>query len=280
MYKKVTGLALVALFISQISLAAPNKIILTSKNAVVINSQFDSRSVAEVAEKAKMLESNDSKKHIFLIIRSPGGHIVDGLSLIDYLKAFNRPVDTITLFAASMGFQTVQGLNKRYITPSGVLMSHKASGQFVGEFPGQLDSRYNFWLNRITNMNKTTINRTNGKHTLRSYENLIENEYWCEGQDCVDQGFADEVVLVACDSSLSGTKTEEEKAQFMGYNVTLQLEYPNCPLISGITNFRISIEGKDIDSIKNIKKEVLNIIKQQAQELVKSKTDMKVIKGY
>jgi len=166
---------------------------------------------------------------IYLFLYTPGGSIQDGLELIEFLTALNRPVHTVTLFSASMGFQTVQHLGKRYILKYGVLMSHKARGGFRGEFGGglsQLDARYGMWLRRVDMMDKQTVSRTDGKQTIKTYRASYDNELWLNGQEAVDQGYADEVVSVKCDLSLQGTVEKTKNSGFM----SVQAIFSKCPI--------------------------------------------------
>jgi hypothetical protein len=162
------------------------------------------------------------------------------MEMLEGLKGLNRPVDTVTAFGASMAFQTVQQLGKRYITSSGVLMSHRAAGGFEGSFggekPSQIDSRKNFWESRLQEMDQRTVDRSGGKQTLASYQRAYDNELWITGTQAVAQGYADEVVTVSCDSSLSGVTTHE--IMFMGI-IPIDYDLDNCPLNSSPMNIRI-----------------------------------------
>ncbi len=224
------------------------KVTLTSSNTVVMDSVFSDTSVAKVLLAARELNNElSSGKPIYLVISSPGGSIEAGLELIDNLNALGRTVHTVTLFSASMGFQTVQGVpGTRYITSTGTLMSHKASGGFEGEFPGQVDSRYQYYLRRIGKLDEQTVARSRGLLTLESYRALYENEYWCEGQDCVDKGLADEAVLVACDKSLDGTKESTYAFSFLGRDVEVQLTKAACPTITGVLDQVVNVNGQPV----------------------------------
>jgi len=225
--------------------AGPTEVVLTEDNAIWMNDYFDSTPVAKTIARAKELDARlPSKEPIYLIINSGGGSIEAGLELIDNLKHMNRPIHTISAFAASMGFQTVQGLGTRYITTTGTLMSHKARGGFYGEFPGQLDSRYGFWLKRVNEMDKVAVARTKGKHTLKSYKALVENEYWCQGSECISEGFADKVVNASCDKSLTGTRQANEKFIWGGAAIELVWTYDKCPLNTGELDFEVYVNGK------------------------------------
>jgi ATP-dependent Clp protease protease subunit len=224
------------------------KIVLTSDNVIVLGDIINGETVAGVITKAKELDSSGNllgkvgvaRKPIYLYVRSPGGEIQTGLEMLEALKGLNRPVDTVTAFGASMAFQTVQQLGKRYITSSGVLMSHRAAGGFEGSFggekPSQIDSRKNFWEARLQEMDQRTVDRTSGKQTLASYQRAYDNEMWITGSQAVAQGYADEVVTVSCDSSLAGVTTHE--IMFMGI-IPIDYDLDNCPLNSAPMNIRI-----------------------------------------
>lgn len=224
------------------------KVILTSDNTIILNDAIEGSSVAEVIKKANALDKSSnllgkitSKKDcIKVFLRTPGGEIQTGLEMIEALNGLNRCVDTVTMFAASMGFQTAQQLGKRYIIKNGVLMSHRATGGFEGEFggqkPSQVESRKSFWEQRITEMDEKTVERTNGKQTLASYQASYVPELWLTGQQAVEQGYADEVVEVQCDSSLSGITTKS--INFMGI-INIHYDLDNCPLNSTPMNIRI-----------------------------------------
>ena len=227
--------------------ANPNAdVVLTVDNTLDMRLAFDEESTSRIAKKAKELDAripaNDS---LFLVLDSPGGSIDYGIELINNLNALNRPVKTITIFSASMGFQTVQGLQgERLLTKKGTLMAHKAKGTFRGEFPGQFDNRYQYYLKRVLSLDAEVVKRTNGRHTAASYAALIENEYWCEGQDCINDGFADKIVTATCDKSLAGTiNIVYDRFMYRGRTIEIVDTKSVCPLITGVLGFNIYVDG-------------------------------------
>lgn len=239
--------------VSTLSKASPSagqeSVVLSGDNLIVLNSQVDGESTAAVIAKAKQLDAKLSglgikekvsgKKPLYLFLNTPGGSIQAGLEMIEALKGLGRPVNTITLFAASMGFQIAQNLDQRLIIRNGVLMSHRAKGGFEGEFggqaPSQIESRYALWKSRLDEMDAQTVSRTNGKQTIASYQKQYASEMWLTGQQSVDQGYADAVVSLKCDKSLEGT-TQHEAEVFI-FHVTYDLD--NCPLNTSPMNVKV-----------------------------------------
>jgi ATP-dependent Clp protease protease subunit len=256
--KKLTIGLVAAMLLATISISAASKeakqdtIVLTKNNLITLNSQVDGQSVSSVISKAKELDSSlnsgitnrlkgGDKAPLYLFLNTPGGSIQAGLELIETLKGLGRPVNTVTLFAASMGFQIAQNLDERYIIKNGVLMSHRARGGFEGEFggqtPSQIESRFQLWMDRLNEMDQQTVNRTKGKQTLESYQKAYASELWITGTKSVEQGYADKVVSVKCDSSLSGTTQHE--LSFFG--IPIQYELDNCPLNTSPMNIKIGL---------------------------------------
>jgi ATP-dependent protease ClpP protease subunit len=165
---------------------------------------------------------------LYMVMATPGGSIQAGLELITFLNSLKHPIHTITIFSASMGFHIVQQMRgERYILPFGTLMTHRAYGSFEGEFPGQLDSRYKFYLRRLRAMDRLVVKRLGNSYTMKSYNTLYADEFWVDGSDAVRIGFADATVKVRCGDTLSGTR--EEKLNFLGFQ--LKITWSQCPLI-------------------------------------------------
>jgi ATP-dependent Clp protease protease subunit len=242
-------------------------VVLSRSNTLVLNGEVNGESTSGIIASAKKLDDAlnggigklvTNNKHLYLFLNTPGGSVQSGLEMIEALKGIGRPVDTITLFAASMGFQIAQNLDDRLILKNGILMSHHATGEFVGSFggiqPSQVDSRYKLWLDRVRELDEQTVSRTNGKQTYESYTKQYDHEMWLTGTKSVEQGYADRIVAVKCDSTLSGSTTKH--ASFLGFDIAYDLD--NCPLNTSPMNVRISqLDGKALSN------ELLNEVKNK-----------------
>ena len=225
----------------QVKQAKPELVTLSADNTLHLSDSFNSQAVTELMQKATAMDANlKSGYPIFVVLYTPGGSIQLGLELFEFLKGLNRPVHTITIFAASMGFQMVQHMGDRIIMKYGVLMSHKARGAFSGEFGGgisQLDSRYQLWLRRITLMDQQTVDRTKGKQTMKTYTDAYTPELWLNGEEAVEKGYADKVATVRCDISLTG---EREETFDFGFFKIIAV-FSKCPLKTRPLDIKVAI---------------------------------------
>lgn len=245
-----------------------NTVVLTKDNLLVLDSEVDGGSVSAIISKAKELDNtlNASKGRLYsnntaplyLFLNSPGGSIQAGLELMEALHGIGRPVNTVTLFAASMAWQIAQGLDERLILKNGVLMSHRAAGGFEGYFggtrPSQIDNRYQLWLDRVKELDEQTVARTNGKQTYDSYTKEYQNEMWLTGTKAVNEGYADRIVTIKCDVTLNGVTSK--RVSYMGMDVTYDLD--KCPINTSPQNIKFqSTDGKTINA------ELLNKIRTE-----------------
>jgi ATP-dependent protease ClpP protease subunit len=230
--------------------AKPVEIILTERNSIVFNQAFKGEYVAkkqlEVISKNNLIPRKDP---LYIVMDTPGGSVTAGLAFIDTVRSLKRPVHTITLFAASMGYQVVQELGTRFITPSGTLMSHRgAVSGMSGQVPGELNSRLGYIMSMLEDMNHRAANRV--KMDVRDYRNAIINELWVYGHHAVARKHADVVASVTCDKKLSEGTVQEEFATLFG---NIKVTYSKCPLISGPIDFQFSREFKPENKLKAIK---------------------------
>jgi ATP-dependent Clp protease, protease subunit len=242
----ITVLAILATIVAVIGTSsdgeAKDVLVLSKDNIIVLNEPVMPDSTAKIISQAMELDGAKTKKPIYLFLLTPGGSIQSGLELIEALSGLKRPVNTVTSFAASMGFQIAQNLKERLIMKSGVLMSHRAAGSFDGSFgglrPSQIDNRYNFWLERLEEMDAQTVARTKGKQTMDSYKHAYASEMWLTGSRAVEKGYADKVVFVRCDETLRGTT---KKTVNIAGLLELSYDISDCPVNSGPTNVLVRI---------------------------------------
>ena len=224
-------------------------ITLNSKNSINFNQAFTPEFVSKKQLDAISLCYATPNSDIYIVLYTPGGSVSAGQLFFDTLNALPCNFHTITIFSASMGYITVQSLSKRYILPSGTLMSHRASIRGLsGEIGGELDQIYNLLKTNIKQINKTVAKRVG--LTVEKYEDLISDELWLTGASAVSSKHADELALVKCDESLLGTNTQRINTFFGAFNV----EFSDCPIITAPLGVSGSGDVKQLfDYYQNIK---------------------------
>lgn len=229
----------------------PPILTLTKKNTLVLRGVVNSESVT--ALELQLLEMSDKLKKtdtIYLVLDTPGGSVYSGLELIDTIHGIPQKVKTVTVFAASMGFQIAQNLDERLILPSGTLMSHRASiSGMSGELNGELNTRLNHIMKVIARMDKIAAKRMSLSN--KKYQDMIHDELWMDGEQSVELKAADRVVLARCDSTFAGT-SRVELGRIFDYVITGEMS--NCPLVTGAMNIRVeqTTTEEKIDEAKDL----------------------------
>lgn len=231
-------------------------ITLESKNSVVLRGPVTGSSVGKIMKQLNEISRSVSKDTpIFLVLDTPGGSIDAGNDLIDLAKALPQKVHTVTLFAASMGFQIAQNLDKRYIIRNGTLMSHRANVRgLAGQVKGELESRYKMIRRQVDYLDFIAAKRLG--LDVKTYDALILNEYWVHGFDAVEKKIADEQVMVRCGDSMIGSEVVKYDTIFGAVYVT----FSKCPLIKepeAINFGGMSLENKRVVS-KSLKLAIEN----------------------
>ncbi len=239
----------------------PNKklplIVLGKKNTLSFREVVTSKSISKLQRKLfNMSYRLPRNATIYLVLDSPGGSLSAGNVFIDTAKAIPQKVKTISLFSASMAYHIVQNLDERIVTPSGTLMSHRASlggmgGEIGSDGKGEYLTRTNWILRQLKIMDSKVAKRL--KMSLKKYQDLISDEYWVDGQDAVEENSADRVALVRCGKDLKGTEVVVVDS-FFG---TIDAHFSKCPLISypikiGNINFSTNNRAERIRLLKYV----------------------------
>lgn len=216
-------------------------ITLSATNSVVMDQAFSEASVNQVMTEIQTLSRKASPSAtLYLVLNSPGGSVDAGLKLISFIKALPQKVSTLTIFSASMAFQTVQQLDERLLLENGTLMSHRARFGVSGEGPGELFSRLKWIMSMVDGLDQAAAKRMG--MSFDDYRNLIRDEYWVYDDHAVRDNAVDRKVLARCDESLSGTKRIMVET-FFG---TFPVQVSKCPLIPGVVSVGSPDGGGDV----------------------------------
>jgi ATP-dependent protease ClpP protease subunit len=224
---KMFAVGLVAGLLLASGIAKADQIKLDSKNTVVFRGEVSSASVtrAQLAL-AAAVKSQVLGSKIYLVLDTPGGDIAAGESFIAYAKQI-RNLETISLFAASMGSAIVQALpGKRHVTPTGTLMFHRAAIQLSGTVEsGEVESQLAYFKEMILGME--TRNAARMKISIAAYKEKVKDEWWMYGDAAVKSGAADVVSTITCSRELVEARETLTIEGFMG---SLTLVFSKCPL--------------------------------------------------
>lgn len=228
--------------------AKPHSIVLTESNSVSFNNRvtedYVSKKILEIIYKSSKTD------RLFLVLNTPGGSVSAGLKFIDVIKGIDVRIDTITVFAASMGYQFVQELGRRYILESGILMSHRGNVSGIGgQIPGELNSRINLITQLLDRMTSVSAHRVGV--SKQEYEKSITHELWLTGTNAVEKNHADEVVNVTCNQALvAKTYTKTFRTIFGNVDAV----FSSCPLITTPISikFKAGVKKEDYGKINKL----------------------------
>lgn len=238
-------------------------ITLNKNNFVLLADEVNEITMAQTSMALMEKCALNPGKDLYLLLYSPGGSVSDGKTFIDFANALPCKINPVTMFAASMAYQISQNMSgTRYILPSGILMSHRASVSGIsGQFPGEIYNRMNYLMDMVTELDKRTATKIG--ISLEQYRKEIHDELWLTHDIALRRNHADKSALVTCDSSLAGTYWKDIPTQFGVFKVKMS----NCPIILGPLDIQFP-QGK---------------VNQKAEEAIKdffNPAKVKIIYGY
>jgi ATP-dependent protease ClpP protease subunit len=216
---------------------AHEAIVLTTVNSLVLRGPIDGSAVLGVQDKlAKLAMTRGSKPYaIYLVLDSPGGEIDSGNDLIQFAKTVPN-LHTISIFSASMATAIVQQLpGNRYITDNGILMFHRATGGFRGQFEtGEVESRLGIAKRLVRRMEELNSSRMRMK--LEDYKSLVKDELWLDSDNAELYRAADKVVDIHCTQQLF---LQKDKVVMSNMLFSAEVVFSGCPLLRVPINFSV-----------------------------------------
>lgn len=109
---------------------------LLKERIVFLGGPVNAASANSIVAQLLHLEQEDSKKDITLYINSPGGHVTDGMAILDTMNFIKPDVSTVCVgMAASMGAMLLAAgeKGKRYALPHSEIMIHQPLGGIEGQ---------------------------------------------------------------------------------------------------------------------------------------------------
>ena len=136
-----------------------------------------------------------SKDDITLRLSSPGGYVIPGLALYDYVLGIRREgikVYTVALgWAASMGGILLQAGTKRYIAPNAHILIHNVASTARGKLP-ELEDEVDF-LKRLEDRGSAILAERSTMTVAQIKKKMNRRDWWLGAEEAVTLGFADDL---------------------------------------------------------------------------------------
>lgn len=166
---------------------------LEGNSTVRLEVPVDARSVALTINAMEQARKSGASR-IYLILDSPGGSVLDGVKVINYIKSSPIPVDTICDgICASMAAHIHQAGARRLMTMKSVLMFHPASGGARGTIE-QMSNQLAMFKLFIDRLDADVAARS--KQDYAKFKARLVSELWIETTDAIAERFADGVVNI------------------------------------------------------------------------------------
>jgi len=207
MVKKLLGiLSAVILFgaansyasdMTKVTLNKPGKVInytlkVNNDRTVVLKGPITAASVAPIISAIKGMNEL-THQDIFIIINSPGGSVVDGLELIDTIKALeSRVYCAIESEAYSMAAILSQFCYRTLIHKHAAIMFHEASYQVPYDSAARIFELVQFVTKYLGDLDKDVAHQMG--ISTHSYQYMAKKNWWLTATDAAKYGVVDGVI--------------------------------------------------------------------------------------
>lgn len=161
-----------------------------------INAESVERCISALTCWERTKDPTDEKFRIEVVFSSPGGSMVDGLALYDYIKAMQRKgfhIDTLALgCAASMAAILLQAGEVRRMGAESYLLIHEVSFGTHGKF-GEIADEMK-WIEKVHERVLNIFAERSGKEKAEIRRQWERKDWWLDSSEAKEYGFVDEVV--------------------------------------------------------------------------------------
>ena len=161
---------------------------------ILINSEFDEHLSATVCAQLMFLNAEDPEAEITIYINSGGGHVMDGLAIMDTMNLIQAPVKTVAMgLAASMGafLLSCGAKGKRSATPECRIMIHQVSAGSKGTCK---DMAIEMKEVDFLNTRLAAIMAKNSGKTVAQLKKAMDRNFWMSSEEAKEFGLIDEVL--------------------------------------------------------------------------------------
>lgn len=169
---------------------------LLMKRCIFLTEEVNAETANALLKQLMYLEQSEDDSEITLYINSPGGDVVSGLAIYDYIGIMKKTVNTVcTGTAASMGAILFLAGKKRSMLPHTMLMIHDPSfggGSFTGKKSNEIKRKLDE-LNESREALARIISDKTGKSLDEIYEVTAEDSYY-SADKAIEFGLATDII--------------------------------------------------------------------------------------
>lgn len=170
--------------------------VLFEKREIYITSSIDADTCAGLLMLLNYMEHDGTGEEIKIYINSPGGSVVDGTIVYDYISSMKTPVTTVCIgCAASMAAIIYLAGDKRLMFPNSKVMIHDPSygnADFSGYKAEEIMEKANELMESTLELRHIVAKRT-GRELSEVAKKMRKDSYF-NASEAVEFGLATEVV--------------------------------------------------------------------------------------
>lgn len=203
---------------------------LTPTNHVALSGPISGESVSKaMIDLAAVLSARgDAKYPIYLVLDTPGGSVLAGFRLHEFLKPYTG-IKTITLNSYSMGAflaEMIQG--ERLMVETGTLMFHRMRTGVNGVTVEQLESQ-GAYSKSLEQLAERKVSERSGI-SVDVLHAKFSADWYMQASEAIENNLMDRIVTVKCNKELLST-TETVTVQPLPFLPPVEVTISKCPLM-------------------------------------------------